>query len=97
MIVRKKPRFIFRGDQLINRKEDIPTIEDNGVKFNSNFESGNLFVAFATNILNTYDLVMQNDINTRGNTQWFYFSVSGVKKDTTLTLRIINHVFPIFI
>lgn len=41
---------------------------ENKIKFDSNFESGNLFVAFATEDANTFDMIMQNDINSRGNT-----------------------------
>lgn len=37
------------------------------IKFDSNFESGNLFCAFE-NSTDQYDLILQNDINTRGNT-----------------------------
>lgn len=49
------------------------------VMFRSNFESGNLFCAFrnSAEILPTYELFMQNDINTKGCTQWFYFSVQA--------------------
>lgn len=52
--------------------------------FDSNFESGNLFVVFRTGILAysiekyKYDLVLNNDINSKGSTQWFFFSVEGM-------------------
>lgn len=38
----------------------------------------------------SFDLVLQNDINTKGNTQWFFFSVSGAPKGSTLTFNIVN-------
>lgn len=52
----------------------------NELKFDSNFESGNLFSAYKINDYE-YDLILQNDINTKGNTQWFFFSVSSTKKN----------------
>ena len=45
----------------------------NQSQFDSNFESGNLLYAYEVNI-HEYDLVLQNDTNTRGYNQWFYFS-----------------------
>lgn len=81
--------MMFRGDLLSDAPSKCPK---EGIVFDSYFESGNLFLAFATDQPNTYDLILQNDINTRGNTQWFYFSVSGVAKGTKITLRLINHV-----
>lgn len=63
-----------------------------GITFDSNFESGNLFLVLKSDSVNTYDLILQNDINTRGNTQWFFFSVTGVPQNTKITFRIINHV-----
>ena len=34
--------------------------------------------------------MLQNDINSKGNTQWFYFSVTNLPKDTDITFNIIN-------
>ena len=39
----------------------------------------------------TYDLYMQNDINTKGCTQWYYFSVTSRSRGKA-KLRIINFV-----
>jgi hypothetical protein len=47
----------------------------NELIFDSNFESGNLDMAFKTADL-AYDLYMRVDTNTRGHHQWFYFSVT---------------------
>lgn len=33
---------------------------------------------------------MQNDINTKGNNQWFFFMVKNVPKGLTLKLNIVN-------
>lgn len=39
---------------------------------------------------NEYDLVLQNDINTKGNNQWFFFSVRNVHKGATVKFNIVN-------
>eukprot|EP00976_Prorocentrum_cordatum_P014318 286313-Prorocentrum_minimum.AAC.1 len=39
-----------------------------------------------------YDLILRPDINTRGHTQWFYFSVSNTRKGIPYKLNIINMV-----
>lgn len=39
---------------------------------------------------NEYDLVLQNDINTKGNNQWFFFSVRNVPKGANLRFNIVN-------
>ena len=33
---------------------------------------------------------MQNDINSKGNTQWFYFSIENSIKDNIIKINIIN-------
>lgn len=43
---------------------------------------------------NEYDLILQNDINTKGNTQWFFYSVKNVPKDTTVKFNIVNMAKP---
>ncbi|CAD8092458.1 unnamed protein product [Paramecium primaurelia] len=63
---------------------------DEDIKFDSLFESGNLFQVFKKSDRD-YILLLQNDINTKGYTQWFYFSISN--KNSTLSnikLSIIN-------
>lgn len=35
---------------------------------------------------------MQNDTNTYGYNQWFYFSIKNAKKKTSYTLKIANYV-----
>ena len=61
------------------------------LKFDSVFESGNLAIAVRNGQLNEYNLLLQNDINTNGHTQWFYFKVkSRFEKKTTVKFNIIN-------
>ena len=45
--------------------------------FESGFESGNLLMVMRGEEceIPTFDLYMQNDFNTKGCTQWFYFRV----------------------
>ena len=55
---------------------------DNLLVFDSKFESGNLRRAIKVSNVE-YNLLMENDFNTKGHTQWFYFKVSyrvGISK-----------------
>ena len=64
--------------------------DDFTLEFDSVFESGNLAVAIKVSE-NEYNLILQNDINTNGHTQWFYFKVkSKFKKRTAVKFNLIN-------
>ncbi len=39
----------------------------------------------------TYDLVLNNDLNTAGYTQWFYFAVSNMVPGEPYTFHVVNH------
>ena len=52
---------------------------DKTLLFESRFESGNLYLAQKVTD-NEYNLLMQNDINTNGHTQWFFFQVKNTTK-----------------
>lgn len=52
--------------------------EDKTLIFESRFESGNLLAAMKITEFE-YDLVLQNDINTNGHTQWFFYRVHNFK------------------
>jgi hypothetical protein len=41
-----------------------------------------------------YALRMRSDLNTTGNTQWFYFAVRGAKRGQTVRFRVENHTKP---
>lgn len=56
--------------------------------FDSRFENGNLRKAAKINNVE-YNLWLENDTNTRGHTQWFYFKV--VYKDVALLPEVKNH------
>ena len=63
---------------------------DKTLIFESRFESGNLLCAFKTEEENKYILYLQNDTNTTGYIQWFFFRVSNTKKGNKATFTIIN-------
>ena len=51
----------------------VPNLH-NMLIFDSRFESGNLRKASKVNNIE-YNLWLENDLNTKGHTQWFYFKV----------------------
>ena len=61
--------------------------------FESRFESGNLLAAIKISD-NEYDLILQNDINTNGHTQWFFFRIGNTRKGMKVVLNIINLAKP---
>ena len=62
---------------------------DKTLVFESRFESGNL--AAATKSSDTeYNLILQNDTNSKGHTQWFYFRVSNTTSGLRVTFNILN-------
>ena len=64
--------------------------DDKTLIFESRFESGNLLCAFLTDEENKYQLVLQNDTNTTGYIQWFFFRVSNTQKGRKVNFNIIN-------
>ena len=58
--------------------------------FESRFESGNLFLAQKVSD-QEYNCLMQNDINSKGHTQWFYFRVQNTKKGHSVKFNILNY------
>ena len=65
----------------LNREEEF--------LFNSCFESGNLDCVIKIQPFE-FDLFLRIDSNTRGHTQWFYFSVQNGKKLGNVTFNICN-------
>jgi len=63
------------------------------LSFESRFESGNLLAAVKVSDLE-YDLILQNDINTNGHTQWFFYRVNGAKKGMKVKFNIVNLAKP---
>lgn len=63
--------------------------EDEVLEFDQNFECGNLDSAYLKTDYE-YDLLMKVDTNTRGNTYWFYFKVSGFMVGMLYRFNIVN-------
>ena len=66
---------------------------DKTLIFESRFESGNLLAAIKISETE-YDLILSNDINTNGHTQWYFFRVSNTRKDLKVRFNIINLAKP---
>ena len=62
---------------------------DETLVFDSLFESGNLYQAYHVGD-RCYDLLIKNDVNTNGHTQWYYFAASNTRANVPYTFRIIN-------
>ncbi|KAL4494540.1 hypothetical protein ABPG72_004442 [Tetrahymena utriculariae] len=62
---------------------------DRTLIFESRFESGNLSIAAKISD-EEYDLLLQNDINTHGHTQWFFFKVKNTFSGSRIKFNILN-------
>lgn len=62
---------------------------DHTLQFDSLFESGNLYQAYQVGE-HEYELVMKNDYNTNGHTQWYYFQVKNMRKGVQYKFSICN-------
>ena len=78
-------------------QDDAGAVEgtQHDVTFDSRFEGGNLMYAFERTGqeseagVQEYELVLQNDVNSKGYGNWFYFKVHS-RKPKTLRLHIVN-------
>lgn len=66
---------------------------DKTLVFESRFESGNLNLGIKLSD-DEYNLMLQNDINTNGHTQWFFFRVSNTRKGASIKFNILNLAKP---
>lgn len=81
---------IQNDEKLPDNTFGISKVRDiNQIEFESRFESGNLHSAFLVGE-NSYQLVLQNDSNTNGYTQWFFFRMRNKKYNKSIKLNIIN-------
>ena len=62
---------------------------DKTLEFESRFESGNLAAAMKVSD-EEYHLLLQNDVNSSGHTQWFFFRVQNTKKYNKVRFNILN-------
>lgn len=67
--------------------------DDTTLVFESRFESGNLRRAIQI-FDHEYDLMLRWDYNTKGNMQWYYFSISNTRKGQKYIFNIINMIKP---
>ena len=74
--------YDFSAFKQINRAADDLTLT-----FESRFESGNLFLAQKVSD-QEYNCLMQNDINSKGHTQWFFFRVENTRKGHSVKFNI---------
>ena len=66
---------------------------DKTLLFESRFESGNLYLAYKVSDIE-YNLLMQNDINTSGHTQWLFFQVKNTRKNMNVQFNVMNFTKP---
>ena len=86
-ILRLNSQVTTKGERKFNDPFTFPVSDyykpkdenDRTLVFESRFESGNLQLVHKKSDTD-YDLILQNDINSKGHTQWFFFRVSNVKK-----------------
>lgn len=79
-------------DQLFSSRNGLPQAakcESGFLKFNSDFEGGNLDVAIQRSA-NEFDLFMRVDTNTRGHTNWYFFEVCNEDFIGTINFNICN-------
>ena len=81
-------------DTELNTYYKLDNSEDQTLIFESRFESGNLRLAVKKSD-SEYDLYLQNDINTRGHTQWFFFRVTNTRKNSRKTFNLCNFVLTV--
>lgn len=67
------------------------TEKDTTLVFESRFESGNLQLAHKQSNAE-YDLILQNDVNSKGHTQWFYFRVGNTRKGLKVKFNMLNMI-----
>ncbi|ETE73574.1 Cytosolic carboxypeptidase 4, partial [Ophiophagus hannah] len=78
-------RVVFNLDG----SDSLHSDQQNGLKFFSKFESGNLRKAIQVREYE-YDLILNPDINSAQYHQWFYFEVSAMKSAIPYRFNIIN-------
>ncbi|XP_060708839.1 cytosolic carboxypeptidase 4 [Hemiscyllium ocellatum] len=88
-------RLVSPGDilnKVVFDADSLPLVtseDDISLKFYSHFESGNLRKAIQIRKYE-YDLIMNADINTELQHQWFYFKLSGMRAGIPYRFNIIN-------
>lgn len=87
----------MRTNSNISKTSDMPPLPyyypdgdtDMTLVFESRFESGNLLTAAKVSDTE-YDMFLQNDINTNGHTQWYFYRVSNTRKGAKVKFNMNN-------
>ena len=95
-IVNLKKKSPIKDFSKTDEKEPSPYYipinnNDTTLVFESRFECGNL-LAVSKKSENEYILVVQDDTNTTGYNQWFFFKISNTRANMTYHFNIINLV-----
>ncbi|KAF5302931.1 hypothetical protein FQA39_LY02111 [Lamprigera yunnana] len=73
----------------LNYLSKSPNVEEDTLRFESRFESGNLVKA--TKLSSSYyQLYLRNDLYTTKQRHWFYFRITNMKKNTPYRFSIVN-------
>jgi hypothetical protein len=98
---KKKEEFVSNGDTttpkhivtyLSKNYAKLPDYipQKNILRFDSNFECGNLDSAYYA-AENEYNLLIKVDTNTFGNTYWFMYKVSNIKVNQEVRFNVLNY------
>ena len=87
----------MRTNANISKNSDLPPLpfyypdsdQDLTLVFESRFESGNLLAAMKVSD-SEYDMFLQNDINTNGHTQWYFYRVTNTRKGAKVKFNMNN-------
>ena len=66
-----------------------PRIEEDALRFDSLFESGNLDAAFRVGEFE-YNCFMRVDANTKGHLQWYYFKITNMTARQKYRINLYN-------
>ncbi|XP_033749645.1 LOW QUALITY PROTEIN: cytosolic carboxypeptidase 1-like [Pecten maximus] len=94
VVKRTGSAYTIPNHNLVNRDpmrigSQLDVTGANSLRFNSQFESGNLRKAIWVRDCE-YDLILNPDVNTNHHHQWFYFEVSNMVADIPYRFNIIN-------
>lgn len=93
-IVNLRKQVLFKkNDHSVQHYYTLENNEDTTLIFESRFECGNLLCAYKIEDrpqLAKYNLILQNDTNTTGYIQWFFFRITNTRKNKKVALSIVN-------
>ena len=84
-----RKKTIVKDAQIYKLKDE----NDKTLMFESRFESGNLYLVQKVSEIE-YNLLMANDVNTQGHTQWFFFQVKNTRAKSRVRFNNLNYSKP---